>query len=105
MVNDEQEDEQYIIAAKSAPRELEEGGQNTIDDLVEINLGAEENPRPTYISASLLPERQEQLKTLLREYVDCFAWNYHEMPGLDPKVSIHKLKIDPEVKPLKQAPR
>jgi len=73
-----------VIIAKNAPKELEEGGQNQIDELVEINLETEEDPRPTYISASLPNDKQEQLTSFLREYIDCFAWNYHEMPGLDP---------------------
>jgi hypothetical protein len=54
-----------------------------------------------FVSASLLPERRESLKALLLKYADCFAWSYEEMPGLDP----HKLKIDPNVQPVKQAPR
>jgi Reverse transcriptase (RNA-dependent DNA polymerase) len=78
---------------------------NTIDDLVEINLGSKENLRPTFISASLTPEESERLKRLLLEYVDCFAWSYEEMPGLDPQVAVHQLKINYETKPIKQAPR
>lgn len=35
--------------------------------------------------ASLLPERRKSLKALLLKYVDCFAWSYEEMPGLDPR--------------------
>jgi hypothetical protein len=37
--------------------------------------------------------------------MDCFAWSYKEMPGLDPNVTAHYLKIDPTFKPIKQAPR
>ncbi|KAJ1696334.1 hypothetical protein LUZ63_004846 [Rhynchospora breviuscula] len=99
------DDEQFILVAKNAPKELEEGGQNTIDELLEVNLGTEEEPRPTFINASLSPSRREQLKAFLRQYIDCFAWNYNEMPGLNPEVAVHKLKIDKEAKPIKQAPR
>jgi hypothetical protein len=45
--------------------------------------------------------QKDEIKALLLKYVDCFAWSYEEMPGLDP----HKLKIDPNVQPVKQAPR
>ena len=78
---------------------------NTVDELEEINLGTEEDLRPTFISASLPQKEKELLKSLLFEYVDCFAWSYEEMPGLDPKMAVHHLKIDPEAKPVKQAPR
>ena len=105
MVSIKPETEDYTLITKDAPKELEEGGQNTIDELIEANLGTKENPRLTFTSASLPPRVQEKLKTLLLEYVDCFAWNYHEMPGLDPEVTVHNHKIDPEFKPVKQAPR
>ncbi|KAJ4748743.1 Reverse transcriptase family protein [Rhynchospora pubera] len=99
------ETEQFILAAKNAPKQLEEGGQNTIDKLKEINLGTKENPKPTFISTSLPQEMQDELTKLLREYQDCFAWSYSEMPGLDPAVAVHKLKIDKELRPVKQGPR
>jgi hypothetical protein len=53
-----------------------------------------------------LPEEvADKLKTFLKEYMDCFAWSYKEMLGLDPKVAVHYLKIDPTFKPVKQASR
>ncbi|XP_020085565.1 uncharacterized protein LOC109708295, partial [Ananas comosus] len=85
--------------------QLEEGGQATIDELLEVNLGTEEEPRPTYISALLPKDEQSNLKALLLEFVDCFAWTYKEMPGLDHEVAVHKLTISPDVRPVKQAPR
>nr|CAD1839597.1 unnamed protein product [Ananas comosus var. bracteatus] len=85
--------------------QLEDGGQATIDELLEVNLGTEEEPRPTYISALLRKEEQSNLKALLLEFVDCFALTYKEMPGLDPEVAVHKLTISPDIRPVKQAPR
>ena len=38
----------------------------------------------------------------MREYIDVFAWNYEDMPELDPQVAMHRLNINPEVKPVKQ---
>ncbi|KAG9442543.1 hypothetical protein H6P81_018397 [Aristolochia fimbriata] len=42
---------------------------------------------------------------LLHEYRDIFAWNYTEMPGLDPRVTVHKLAVHPSVRPVKQSQR
>ncbi|KAG9454401.1 hypothetical protein H6P81_007305 [Aristolochia fimbriata] len=42
---------------------------------------------------------------LLHEYRDIFAWNYTEMPGLDPRVAVHKLAVHPSVRPVKQSQR
>nr|AAM08814.1 Putative retroelement [Oryza sativa Japonica Group] len=42
---------------------------------------------------------------LLKEYVDCFAWKYHEMPGLSRELVEHRLPIKPGFRPYKQPPR
>lgn len=47
------DDELYVVLAT---QELEDGGQTTIDELVEINLGTEDDPRPIFVSASLSNE-------------------------------------------------
>jgi len=33
------------------------------------------------------------------------AWNYEDMPGLDPQVVMHRLNIKPDAKPVKQQQR
>ncbi|KAK1668161.1 hypothetical protein QYE76_056320 [Lolium multiflorum] len=93
------------LGASPAPQELEDGGQPTIDELVEVNLGTEEDPRPTFVSAILTEEEREGYRSFLMEYQDCFAWSYKEMPGLDPRIATHKLAIDPQFRPVKQKPR
>ncbi|KAI5342932.1 hypothetical protein L3X38_010808 [Prunus dulcis] len=42
---------------------------------------------------------------LLQEFRDCFAWHYHEMPGLDRQLVEHKLPIKEGYLPVKQARR
>ena len=53
------------------------------DELEEIDIGPRDRPRPTYVSAKLDPEYKQELVNLLKEFKDCFAWEYYEMPGLD----------------------
>jgi hypothetical protein len=89
---------------KNALKQLEKE-PNTVDELTEVNLGTEEDPRPTFISASLSEEVADKLKTFLKGYKDCFVWSYKEMPGLNPNVAVHYLKINPTFKPNKQASR
>ena len=84
-----------ILNAAPAPYQLEDGGQQTVDELVEINLGSEDDPRPTFVSATLSPKECEDYKQFLMKYRDCFSWSYKEMPSLDPCVATHKLAIDP----------
>ncbi|KAA0035661.1 uncharacterized protein E5676_scaffold455G00860 [Cucumis melo var. makuwa] len=43
---------------EDAPQSVEDGGQSTTDELKEVNLGTIEEPRPTFISASLSSEEE-----------------------------------------------
>jgi len=65
----------------------------------------EANPKPIFISESLSPSEKEDLISLVWEYIDVFAWNYEDMPGLDPQVAMHRLNINPNVKPVKKQQR
>ena len=38
----------------------------------------------------------------MREYIDVFAKNYEEIPGLDPQIPMHRLNIRPDVELVKQ---
>ena len=55
----------------------------TSADELEVDIGPEDGPRPTYVSAKLDPEYKQELIDLLKEFKDCFAWEYYEMPSLD----------------------
>uniref|UniRef100_A0A2N9GLW9 Uncharacterized protein n=1 Tax=Fagus sylvatica TaxID=28930 RepID=A0A2N9GLW9_FAGSY len=88
-----------------APHAIEDGGQATVDELKELNLGTVDEPRPIFISALLTPAEEKEYLELLTEYKDVFAWTYKEMPGLDPRVAVHRLAIKQEARPVKQAQR
>jgi hypothetical protein len=73
--------------------------------LEEIDIGDGDKPRPIFISANLDSSFREGLIKLLKEYKDCFTWDYSEMPGLDHSIVEHRLPIKPGFKPHKQPPR
>jgi len=77
----------------------------TEDKVTQINLGDEANPKPIFISESLSPSEKEDLISLVWEYIDVFAWNYEDMPGLDPHVVMHRLNINSDEKSVKQQQR
>ncbi|CAL2236862.1 unnamed protein product [Prunus armeniaca] len=88
-----------------APAALDDSLPEVEDSLQEINLGIEEDPRPTFISALLKEPLKSEIIALLHDFRDCFAWHYHEMPGLDRKLVEHKLPIKEGYLPVKQARR
>jgi hypothetical protein len=68
-------------------------GFTSADELEEIDIGPGDKPRPTFISRKLHPSLREPMITLLKEYADCFAWDYTEMPGLDRSIVEHQLPL------------
>jgi len=68
------------------------------DPLEEVDLGDGSIKRPTYVSAKITAEFRNRIGELLKDYKDCFAWDYNEMPGLKRKVVELKLLIRPDKK-------
>ena len=76
------------------------------EELEEVDLGSDSHePRPISISASLTEKEKSELILLLKEFKDVFAWDYSEMPGLDPGLVAHTLNVDPGAKPVAQPAR
>ena len=48
-------------------------GFTSADELEKVDIGPEDRPRPTYVSAKLEPEYKQELIDLLKEFKDCFA--------------------------------
>ncbi|CAL8136208.1 unnamed protein product [Prunus armeniaca] len=66
----------------TAPAEMEDDYPEVQHPLLEINVRTEPEPRPLFVSQLLSLKLAAEIIGLLHEYKDCFAWNYHEMPGL-----------------------
>ncbi|KAG6467747.1 hypothetical protein ZIOFF_074394 (mitochondrion) [Zingiber officinale] len=90
---------------EAAPAKLDDLKAEVQDPLLEVNLGTEEEPRPTFVSQLLEPAVQLRIIEFIKEYKDCFAWDYSGMPGLDRKLVEDRLPIKAGCKPFKQPPR
>ena len=65
------------------------------ETLEEIDLGTDpQKLRTISISSKLSEEEKAELILLLKEFRDVFAWDYSEMPGLDPRLVVHMLNVD-----------
>nr|XP_025678209.1 uncharacterized protein LOC112778055 [Arachis hypogaea] len=80
-------------------------GFESQDPLEEVNLGTPDDVQITYICKGLVDPFRTELYNLLHEFKDCFAWGYHEMPGLDRSLVEHRLALKPNARPVKQTPR
>jgi hypothetical protein len=80
-------------------------GFTSADRLEEVDIGNGTIPQPTFVNKNLDPLFKSDLIKLLKEYIDCFAWNYNEMPGLSHDLVEHRLPIKPSFRPYKQTRR
>jgi hypothetical protein len=60
------------------------------DELEEVDIGPGDKSRPTFISKKLSLCLRESMIALLKEYADCFAWDYTEIPRLDRSIVEHR---------------
>ena len=68
-------------------------GFTSADPLEKVDLGDGTIPMPTFVNKNLSTEFKPYLIKLLKEYIDCFAWEYSEMPGLSRDHVEHCLPI------------
>jgi hypothetical protein len=80
-------------------------GFTSANPLEEIDIGDGVTPRPIFVNKNLSDDYKNNLVELLREYVDCFAWNYQEMSGLSRDLVEHWLPIKTGFRPFKQNAR
>jgi hypothetical protein len=52
------------------------------DPLEEVDIGDGTIPRLTFVNKNFDPLFKSELIKLMKEYVNFFAWNYNEIPGL-----------------------
>jgi hypothetical protein len=71
---------------------LEQGFSST-NPFEEMDIGDGTTPRPTFVNKNMSLEHKDAIIKLLKEYVDCFAMNYSEMPGLSRELVEHQLSI------------
>jgi hypothetical protein len=84
--------------------EIEKLGQgfSSVDPLEERDIGDGITPWLTFVNKNMSLEHKDAIIRLLRDYVDCFTWNYHEIPGLSRELVEHWLPIKSGFMPYKQ---
>ena len=67
-----------------------------------LNLGNDENPCLIKIGSTLNKKERKDLKELLTEFQEVFAWSYEDMPSIDPKIALHHIGTHAHMVPIKQ---
>jgi hypothetical protein len=72
------------------------------DQLKKLNLGSEGDPKEVFINVVLPISFQGQIKELLVNYCDAFAWSYKDLKGILREICEHKIELVPNVQLIKQ---
>ena len=71
------------------------------EDVQEREIGG----RMFKLGKSLGQGRQDQIAEVIAQHLDGFAWSSSDMPGIDPDFLCHRLRMDPQVRPVRQRRR
>ena len=67
-----------------------------------LNLGNDENPRLIKIGLTLNEKERKDLKGLLEEFQEVFAWSYEDMLDIDFEIAQHHIDTHAHMVPVKQ---
>ncbi|XP_071916252.1 uncharacterized protein [Coffea arabica] len=90
--------EPWELAEKEERLEMDES-------LVELPICPERSDRAVKAGAGLSELTRKALESLLEEYAEIFAWSADDMPRVPPELAVHKLHVDPSIRPVKQKKR
>jgi hypothetical protein len=68
-------------------------GFSLADPLEEIDIGDGITPRPIFVNNNISLEHNDAIIKLLKDYVDCFTWNYYEITRLSRELVKYRLPI------------
>ena len=94
-LNDSDEFENEIKKHLEKKIELMEPTFETID------LGNDESPCLIKIGSTLTEKERKDLKNLLIEFQEVFAWSYEDMPGINLEIAQHHIDTHAHMVPIK----
>ena len=77
------------------------GVKSSHEDVEDVNIGVEQEPKLVKISKKLSAEVKEKYVNLLKKYSDVFAWSYDDLKVYDTSVIRHTIPLKKNEKPFK----
>jgi hypothetical protein len=75
---------------------------NQEGEVTECNIGTTENPNIIKMSKALAAEQKNRYVSLIKKFVDTFAWSYEDLKTFDTDIIQHKIPLKTGSKPFKQ---
>jgi hypothetical protein len=71
-------------------------------EVVDCNIGTTANPKIVKISRALPDEQRDRYVSLMKKFVDIFAWSYEDLKTFDTDIIQHKIPLKVGSKPFRQ---
>ena len=68
----------------------------------EHNLGIQSHPKLVNVSSELNVDQNSELCSLMKEFVDVFAWEYSDLKTYDTDIIQHRIPLEKDTIPFKQ---
>ena len=81
------------------------GHSSKVEEVEEVNIGTDNDPKIIKIEKDLDPGIRSDLIQLLKDKKGVFAYSYGDMPGIDPSIAQHELKVRDDCPPKVQKRR
>jgi hypothetical protein len=68
---------------------------------MDCNIGTAENPIIVKLSKALVAEQKDRYVSLMKKFVDIFAWSYEDLNTFDTDIIQHKFPLKSGSKPFR----
>ena len=76
--------------------------QSSEENVSNWNIGTGSQPKIVKISKLLSEENRKKYTSLLKMFVDIFAWSYEDLKTYNTSIIQHKIPLKPDTKPFQQ---
>ena len=66
-----------------------------MEKLEEVTLDDDHPKKVISMGTHVVDITRQELLLFLKSNIDVFAWSHEDMPGIDPRIMVHKLNISP----------
>ncbi|KAL0374129.1 UNVERIFIED_CONTAM: Retrovirus-related Pol polyprotein from transposon gypsy [Sesamum radiatum] len=93
------------IEGDAEPKKFKSERMEPAEEYKSVELIEGKSDKTTRIGSSMNGSVETLMIELLKNHADIFAWSPSDFKGIDPEVIVHRLNVDPMMRPIKQKKR
>ncbi|XP_077249357.1 uncharacterized protein LOC143888847 [Tasmannia lanceolata] len=97
--------ENFMIGSEDPRERARTVRGEPIEELDSIPISEDQPEKEVRIGSLLKGTLRDQMISFLRANKDVFAWSALDMPGIPPEMTVHRVNVNPTLKPVRQKKR